>query len=90
MALTKNLKRTGRAGADERLERIHQRENTILQTTAFFHAALSELKNVDPNWEEWYDDCENIPLVLHFDDWAFMRPIIDRIRQRISIIRGQR
>ncbi len=84
MALTKNLKRTGRAAVMELADQKQAlREQIIKYTKARYYEALDELKRIDPEWEAWFDDDNNIPDALYFDDWSYMKPVIARIWNRV-------
>lgn len=60
MSLTKNMKRTGAARVAEiQDERDYIREaekQHRVEFTKKWHAALDELKRIDPDWEKWYDE----------------------------------
>lgn len=88
MALTRNGRRTGRAAYEElrdMRERIAEaRLRRIEEAKEGFFSALDELKDIDPNWETWFDDNGNIPPVVHWEDRDEVDGIISRIRRRIE------
>lgn len=90
MALTKNLKRTGRAGAMEKAESspLHLEQERLITITlnrSRFRWLVDQLKKLDPQgWEAWYDDDQNIPQELYFGDSSYMRAIFERIERRIA------
>jgi hypothetical protein len=47
-----------------------------------FGDALGELKRVDPNWEAWFDDDENIPPFITWLDSALIEQLCERMNQR--------
>jgi hypothetical protein len=51
----------------------------------FFHAAMDQLKAVDPEWESWYEDCVNIPEQII---WLDAKPVIQNICDRILSVSG--
>jgi hypothetical protein len=45
--------------------------------------ALGELKELDPNWEAWYDDNDNVP------EWGTSSERLRILRERIDDLRKQ-
>jgi hypothetical protein len=69
MARTIYGNRTGRAALTERLEAMQDRIDKRVEFQRQWEAALERLKEVDPDWEAWYDDrpeqtcAEMLPLI---------------------------
>lgn len=90
MAITKNGRRIGRAAATERREQLEYIEDTwrkerrlaIEKAKEDFNAALANLAEVDPNWEEWYDDDENIPPIITWSNRAQIDELIRKMNER--------
>lgn len=47
-----------------------------------FGDALDELKRVDPNWEAWFDNDENIPQYIFWLDTPLIEQLCERMNQR--------
>lgn len=75
----------GRAARRELIEQIEaaieERRERIRKARAEFEAALDELKAADPDWEAWYDDNDNVPVVLRWAEPEIW-DVIERIRRR--------
>lgn len=85
MALTKNGKRTGRAGALDLLDfRTEMFENALAQAQKNredFISALDAMKSLDPDgWSKWYD--EFAPDWLN--GWLGCRKAIDVMEARVN------
>lgn len=85
MALTKNGKRTGRAGALDLLDfRKEMFENALAQAQKNredFISALDSMKSLDPDgWSKWYD--EFVPDWLN--GWLGCRKAIDVMEARVN------
>lgn len=84
MALTRNLRRTGRAGAmekaDLRTEVLDLVSAKAEQIKLDFGDLLGELKTLDPEgWSAWYD--ANVP---DWNDWFKCEAVFELIRKRVN------
>jgi hypothetical protein len=59
-----------------------RRRFIIEQNQLNFGDALDELKAVDPQWEAWFDDDENIPPYIHWLDTHAINVLCQRMRAR--------
>lgn len=80
MARTLNGNYTGRAARTARAELMEEireaQEEQAKRNERDFYSLLAELKAVDPDWEEWFDETDEIP--EGYWDWYDQRTM-DRI-----------
>lgn len=88
MALTLNGNRTGRAAWQERQELLQEledcRRKAIADAKLDFGDALRDLQAADPDWETWYDNNDNIPLILRWHDRKQIDDVIARMNARAA------
>lgn len=89
MALTLNGRRTGRAGAEElsefRAGIFDQLEAEIEKLKLDYGNLLNALRELDTDWEGWYDDEANVP---DFKGWLDCEPAMVALRRRVAELRG--
>ena len=66
-----------------------QKERIKKKNKLRFGDALDELKRADPDgWEDWFDNNENIPLVIYFSDNVMIDRLCKRMQGRILEVVG--
>ena len=66
------------------------REFIVNDNKLNFGDALGELKRVDPHWEAWFDDDENIPPFIPWLDTPLIEQLCERMNQRAIRVAQER
>lgn len=90
MSRTLNGNYIGQAAVTDRKQQRQQlytqHRQVIEQAQVDFGSALDTLKGVDPNWEAWYDDDDNIPPVIVWGLRSQVDSIIAKISARVQAL----
>jgi hypothetical protein len=71
-------RRVKEAIAEAQIKKIRNRDA--------FDDVFDQLKAVDPDWEAFYDDDDNVPVEIYWDDRAL--PVIERMKKRLEDVKG--